>query len=184
MAGATRNCCHLGVFCVHHTTMHHVTSCKTTYVRCMRVSATFFLFLLSFFLGYTGTDNGWDIQVQTAGGIYRYRQRMGYTGTDNGWIIQVQTTGTDNGWNIQVQTTGGIYRYRQRVEYTGTDNGWNIQVQALSTRATSRQIRERENIDTVHHQIQKPHRPCHGKTSCVPARTEVTLTGRGYLNTL
>ena len=24
-------------FCVHHTTMHHVTSCKATYVRCMRV---------------------------------------------------------------------------------------------------------------------------------------------------
>ena len=37
MAGATRNCCHLGAFCVHHTTMHHVTSCKDTYVRCMRV---------------------------------------------------------------------------------------------------------------------------------------------------
>ena len=26
-------------FCVHHTTMHHVTSCKATYVRCMRVLA-------------------------------------------------------------------------------------------------------------------------------------------------
>ena len=24
-------------FCVHHTTMHHVTSCKATYVRCMWV---------------------------------------------------------------------------------------------------------------------------------------------------
>ena len=24
-------------FCVHHTTMHHVTLCKATYVRCMRV---------------------------------------------------------------------------------------------------------------------------------------------------
>ena len=24
MAGATRNCCHLGAFCVHHKTMHHV----------------------------------------------------------------------------------------------------------------------------------------------------------------
>ena len=24
-------------FCVHHTTMHHVTSCKATYVRCMCV---------------------------------------------------------------------------------------------------------------------------------------------------
>ena len=27
----------LGAFCVHHTTMHCVTSCKATYVRCMRV---------------------------------------------------------------------------------------------------------------------------------------------------
>ena len=26
-------------FCVHHTTIHHVTSCKATYVRCMRVLA-------------------------------------------------------------------------------------------------------------------------------------------------
>ena len=33
MAGATWNCCHLGTFCVHHTTMHHVTSCKATYIR-------------------------------------------------------------------------------------------------------------------------------------------------------
>ena len=24
MAGATRNCCYLGAFCVHHTTMHRV----------------------------------------------------------------------------------------------------------------------------------------------------------------
>ena len=37
MAGATWNCCHLGTFCVHHTTIHHVTSCKATYVRCMHV---------------------------------------------------------------------------------------------------------------------------------------------------
>ena len=37
MAGATWNCCCLGMFCVHHTTMHHVTSCKATHVRCMHV---------------------------------------------------------------------------------------------------------------------------------------------------
>ena len=35
MAGATWNCCHLGTFCVHHTTMHHVTSCKATYGACI-----------------------------------------------------------------------------------------------------------------------------------------------------
>ena len=33
MAGATWNCCHLSAFCVHHTTTHHVTSCKATYVK-------------------------------------------------------------------------------------------------------------------------------------------------------
>ena len=39
MAGATWNCCCLGVFCVHHTTMHHVTSCKNTYVHaCLNVT--------------------------------------------------------------------------------------------------------------------------------------------------
>ena len=32
VAGATWNCRHLSVFWVHHTTMHHVTSCKATYV--------------------------------------------------------------------------------------------------------------------------------------------------------
>ena len=26
MAGTTWNCCHFGVFCGHHTTVHHVTS--------------------------------------------------------------------------------------------------------------------------------------------------------------
>ena len=37
-AGATWNCCHRGAFCVYHTTMHHVTSCKATYVRCLAVT--------------------------------------------------------------------------------------------------------------------------------------------------
>ena len=37
MAGATWNCCNLGAFCVLHTTMHHVTSSKATYIRCMCV---------------------------------------------------------------------------------------------------------------------------------------------------
>ena len=36
MAGATWNCCRLGAFCVHHTTMHHVTSRKATYIRSIR----------------------------------------------------------------------------------------------------------------------------------------------------
>ena len=30
-------CCRLGAFCVHHTAMHHVTSCKATYVKCLRI---------------------------------------------------------------------------------------------------------------------------------------------------
>ena len=38
MAGATWNSCCLGVFCIHDATIHHVTSCKATYVRCTCVS--------------------------------------------------------------------------------------------------------------------------------------------------
>ena len=37
MVGASWNCCCLRAFCVHHTTRHHVTSCKATYVKCMCV---------------------------------------------------------------------------------------------------------------------------------------------------
>ena len=36
MAGVTWNCCRLGAFCVHHTTTHNASSCKATYIRCMR----------------------------------------------------------------------------------------------------------------------------------------------------
>ena len=39
MAGATWNCCLLGASCVHHTTMHHDTTCEATYVRCVRILA-------------------------------------------------------------------------------------------------------------------------------------------------
>ena len=35
IAGAILNCCRLGEFCVHHTMMHHVTSCKAS---CILVS--------------------------------------------------------------------------------------------------------------------------------------------------
>ena len=37
MAGARWNCCCLGTFCVRHTTMYHVTSCKITYIGYMFV---------------------------------------------------------------------------------------------------------------------------------------------------
>ena len=37
MADVTWHCCHLGAFWVHHTTMHHVTSCKSTYIRRMHI---------------------------------------------------------------------------------------------------------------------------------------------------
>ena len=33
IADATWNCCHLGAFCVHHTTMHHVTLCSWTLMK-------------------------------------------------------------------------------------------------------------------------------------------------------
>ena len=39
MAGATWNCCHLGGFCVHHTTMHCVTSCKVYMCLCVGMYA-------------------------------------------------------------------------------------------------------------------------------------------------
>ena len=32
MAGASRNCCHLSTFCVHRTTMHHITSLHANHV--------------------------------------------------------------------------------------------------------------------------------------------------------
>ena len=35
MAGATWSCCHLGMFCVHHSTMHNVTPCKSTCIGSM-----------------------------------------------------------------------------------------------------------------------------------------------------
>ena len=38
MVGATWNCCCRSMFCVHHTTINHVTSCKATYIRCLAVT--------------------------------------------------------------------------------------------------------------------------------------------------
>ena len=40
IAGAMWNCCHLSAFCVHHTTMHHVTSLHANYVCRMHVCLT------------------------------------------------------------------------------------------------------------------------------------------------
>ena len=31
------DCCRFGAFCVRYTTVHHATSSKVTYIRCMRV---------------------------------------------------------------------------------------------------------------------------------------------------
>ena len=38
MAGATRNCCYLGAFCVHHTTMHHMQSHIRKVYACLAVT--------------------------------------------------------------------------------------------------------------------------------------------------
>ena len=66
MAGVTWNCCHLNAFCVHHTTTHHVTSCKATYIRCL--SVTCHLHLLAEWLGsfmcYCGFGKDTKIRTQ------------------------------------------------------------------------------------------------------------------------
>ena len=64
MAGATRICCHLGAFCVHHTTMHHVTSCKATYVRCTYLALTCHLHFWQNDRGLlraTAVTRGWNV---------------------------------------------------------------------------------------------------------------------------
>ena len=58
MAGATCNCCRLSAFCVHRTTMHHVTSCKAAYVMSMRVLSLVVFFF--FFLRITAVTRGWN----------------------------------------------------------------------------------------------------------------------------
>ena len=63
VAGATWNCSRLDAFCVHHTTMHHVTSCKATYVKCCMFSHNLPPALLAEWLGsftcYCG-NTGWN----------------------------------------------------------------------------------------------------------------------------
>ena len=41
MAGAMWNWCHLGKFCVHHTTMHHVTLLMESHIQAACVFSTF-----------------------------------------------------------------------------------------------------------------------------------------------
>ena len=59
-------CCHMKLlpsrhkFCVHRTTVHHVTSCKATYVRCMRVSITVTCHLHRDLLRATAVTRGWN----------------------------------------------------------------------------------------------------------------------------
>ena len=63
MAGATWNCCHLGMFCVHHTTMHHVISCNNTAFHACMFSCNLPPALLVEWLGYvraTAVTQGWN----------------------------------------------------------------------------------------------------------------------------
>ena len=78
MAGATRNCCHLGAFCVHHTTMHHITSLMHIHIRkvhaclavishlhvCQKMTGSFlflfFLFFIHFFWCTTAVTGRWN----------------------------------------------------------------------------------------------------------------------------
>ena len=69
MAGATLNCCHLGAFCVHHTTMHNITSLHAkshTSATCTfarkwpGVVFCFFCFFIHFFWCTTAVKRGWN----------------------------------------------------------------------------------------------------------------------------
>ena len=66
MAGATWNCCCLCAFCVHHITMHNVTSCKATYVICMfscnlpPVLSAKWPGSFTYYCGNTGRNGDWN----------------------------------------------------------------------------------------------------------------------------
>ena len=48
-------------FCVHHTTMHHVTSCKATYVRCLAVTCHLYFWQNDRdLLSATAITHGWN----------------------------------------------------------------------------------------------------------------------------
>ena len=68
MACVTWNYCHLGAFCVHYTTTHHITSCKAIYVRCMCIAVTCHLHFW---------QNDWGLLRATAvtQGWNRYRNK-------------------------------------------------------------------------------------------------------------
>ena len=51
-------------FCVHYTTMHHVTSCKATYVRCTFGRMTWIFYVL---LRQHGDGTDTEIRVSTEG---------------------------------------------------------------------------------------------------------------------
>ena len=63
MVDATWKCCHLGMFCVHHTTMHHVISCNATTFHVCMFSCNLPPALLVEWLGYvhaTAVTQGWN----------------------------------------------------------------------------------------------------------------------------
>jgi hypothetical protein len=67
-------------------------------------------------VGYVGGDQGWDIRVETRGGICGWRPGVGYVGGDQGW-------------DIRVETRGGICGWRPGVGYVGGDQGWDMWVE-------------------------------------------------------
>ena len=82
MAGTTRIYCRLGAFCVHHTTMHHVASCKATYVSYNMFSNNLTPALLAEWPGrFTcycgskggGTDNEIRLRVSTESWLWRIK---------------------------------------------------------------------------------------------------------------
>ena len=70
MTGATWNSCHLGWCCVHHTTMHHVASCKD--IRMVHVTCH-----LHFFTRYCGnTGGGTDTEIRVSTESWPWRRKF------------------------------------------------------------------------------------------------------------
>ena len=70
MAGPTWNCCRLSTFCTPYTTMHHATSCKTTYMFSCNM-----LWLRSF-TATAVTQGGTDTKIRVSTESWPWRRKF------------------------------------------------------------------------------------------------------------